>query len=105
MTIMFEAFEGPPRILRLFGTGKVIERGTPEFEKLMRGENPPGTTFNFPTPAMQPGARAIIWLDIETVGTSCGYAVPFFKFEGHRKSSPSLRSGNVVLTMVHLFCR
>ena len=65
--------------------GRVIERGTPEFDALMNGEKPEGTTYDYPTPEMKPGARAIIWLDIETVGTSCGYAVPFMKFEGHRK--------------------
>ncbi|KIP10940.1 hypothetical protein PHLGIDRAFT_64839 [Phlebiopsis gigantea 11061_1 CR5-6] len=84
MTILFEAFEGPPRILRLFGRGQIIERNTPEFDRLMSGEKPEGAEFDYPTPEMQPGARAIIWLDIEKVGTSCGYAVPFMKFEGHR---------------------
>ena len=44
-----------------------------------------GSITCFPTPELLPGARAIIWLDIERVGTSCGYAVPFFKFESHRK--------------------
>ena len=105
MTILFEAFEGPPRILRLFGRGqclsrctatnyspnparsigRVIERNTPEFDRLMSGEKPEGAEFDYPTPEMQPGARAIIWLDIEKIGTSCGYAVPFMKFEGHRE--------------------
>jgi len=33
LTIMFIALDGGPRIVRLFGTGKVIERATPEFEK------------------------------------------------------------------------
>lgn len=41
-------------------------------------------TSDFPTPALLPGARAIIWLDITRVGTSCGYSVPFMKFERHR---------------------
>lgn len=101
MTILFEAFEGPPKIVRMFGRGKsisrtappiplthislgrVIERGTPEFDQLMN-EGPGGTVYDWPTPEMQPGARAIIWLDIEKVGTSCGWAIPFMKFENHR---------------------
>lgn len=72
-------------------TGKVIERGTPEFDRLMQGEQPQPAdgALEYPTPAMQPGARAIIWLDIEKVGTSCGYAVPFMKFESHRAFCPS----------------
>jgi hypothetical protein len=27
-----------------------------------------------------PGSRAIIWLDVDRVGTSCGYSVPFFDY-------------------------
>ena len=65
--------------------GRIIERNTPEFDRLMSGERPEGAEFDYPTPEMQPGARAIVWLDIEKVGTSCGYAVPFMKFEGHRE--------------------
>ncbi|GJN94248.1 hypothetical protein Rhopal_007322-T1 [Rhodotorula paludigena] len=29
-------------------------------------------------------ARAIVWLDIERVGTSCGYSVPYYHYEGER---------------------
>ncbi|KAF7793880.1 hypothetical protein EIP86_005002 [Pleurotus ostreatoroseus] len=90
LTILFEAFEGPPRILRLFGKGRVIERGTKEFDDLMNPEytHPQADTSiqGFPTPELLPGARAIIWLDITRVGTSCGYAVPFMKFESHRNT-------------------
>jgi len=31
-----------------------------------------------------PGLRAIIWLDIEQVGTSCGFSVPEYKFVRYR---------------------
>ncbi|GJE92271.1 hypothetical protein PsYK624_084250 [Phanerochaete sordida] len=82
MTLMFEAFQGPPQIVRLFGHGRVIERGTPEFDELLDNRGPDG--YGWPTPELQPGARAIIWLDIEKVGTSCGYSVPFYEFKGHR---------------------
>ena len=40
--------------------------------------------YSWPTPEMLPGARAIIWLDVEKVGTFCGFSVPLYKFEGHR---------------------
>ncbi len=76
--------------------GKVIERGTKEFDDLMNPEctHPQADdSINcFPTPRILPGARAIIWLDIIRVGTSCGYAVPFMTFESHRASPPSSRS-------------
>lgn len=83
LVIMFEAFQGPPRILRLYGKGRVIERGTPEFDRLMSTGGP---EYGFPPPQMLPGARAIIWLDITRIGTSCGYAVPYMKFEGNRNT-------------------
>ncbi|BGP43915.1 hypothetical protein JCM10450v2_008120 [Rhodotorula kratochvilovae] len=74
LTIMFNAFTGPPRILRLFGRGRVFERDTPEFDALL----PPGDARRLP------GARAIIWLDVDRVGTSCGFSVPFYHYEGER---------------------
>ncbi|GJE94488.1 hypothetical protein PsYK624_106580 [Phanerochaete sordida] len=81
MTIVFEAFEGPPRILRLFGHGRVIERDDPEFDQLVNREL---GAYGWPTPEVMPGARAIIWLNIDKVSISRGSSVPLFKFESHR---------------------
>ncbi|KAH8924437.1 hypothetical protein BT69DRAFT_1261387 [Atractiella rhizophila] len=75
LTIMFAAFEGAPRIVRLYGKGSVFERGTPEFERYY----PAGET-------LVPGARSVILLDITKVGSSCGYSVPFFEFVKHRNT-------------------
>ncbi|EGO24455.1 hypothetical protein SERLADRAFT_467802 [Serpula lacrymans var. lacrymans S7.9] len=72
ITIMFNAFEGPPRILRIFGTGHVHEYGSLEYDELI----PPETR--------KPGSRAAIVVDVYQVTTSCGYAVPNYKFESHR---------------------
>jgi len=74
ITVMFIAFDGPPRIVRLFGKGKVLERGTPEFHALL----PEGDE------RILPGTRGIIWVDVHKVGTSCGYSVPYFSYEGER---------------------
>ncbi|KAI0735545.1 hypothetical protein C8Q76DRAFT_712734 [Earliella scabrosa] len=74
ITLMFSAFEGPPRIVRLFGTGTVHEFGTPEYEKLIPPEN------------RRPGSRAAIVVDVHKVGSSCGYAVPYYEFRGHRQA-------------------
>jgi len=74
ITIMFTAFEGPPRIVRLWGNGTVHEFGTPEYESLI----PPETR--------QPGSRAAIVVDVHKVGSSCGFAVPYYEFKGHRNS-------------------
>ena len=34
ITFMFCAFEGPPRILRLFGAGEAVHLGDPEWDEL-----------------------------------------------------------------------
>lgn len=65
-------------------SGRVFERGSPEFDKLLESSNEPDE-LDFPTPEILPGARAIIWIDITRVGTACGFSVPFMKFESHRK--------------------
>ncbi|KZV75212.1 hypothetical protein PENSPDRAFT_681178 [Peniophora sp. CONT] len=72
ITILFQAFDGGPRILRLFGKGHVHEFGTPEYEQLL----PPGKR--------QPGSRAVIVVDVHRVGTSCGWGVPFYQYVGPR---------------------
>ncbi|VDB85090.1 unnamed protein product [Peniophora sp. CBMAI 1063] len=72
ITILFQAFDGGPRILRLFGRGTVHEFGTPEYELLL----PPGKR--------QPGSRAAIVVDVHRVGTSCGWGVPFYQYVGPR---------------------
>jgi hypothetical protein len=70
----FCALSGPPRIVRLYGTGEVLVAGTAEFERLRPG---------FPD---TPGARAIIRAGIRRVGDSCGYSIPRFDFVGERDS-------------------
>ncbi|EAU86841.2 ankyrin repeat domain-containing protein 50 [Coprinopsis cinerea okayama7 len=72
ITLMLTAFEGPPRVCRLFGVGKVFEFGTPEYDRLL------------PPQKRQPGSRAVIWIDVHRVGTSCGYSIPFFEFKAPR---------------------
>lgn len=72
ITIMFCAFEGAPMILRLYGTGKVINPND---------ENWSEAVSNFPTLA---GTRQIIDIDIEMVQTSCGMSIPYFDFKEER---------------------
>jgi len=72
LTIMFCAFSGPPRILRLFGTGRPVFPGDGEWDDLAaKFEELPGT-------------RSIIVLELERINTSCGYAVPFMELVGER---------------------
>lgn len=69
---MFCAFEGAARILRLHGTGQVAELGTPAFDEAVKEFTP------------LPGARAVITANITRIADSCGWAVPFYHFEGDR---------------------
>lgn len=64
VTIMLCSFDRRPLILRLYGRGAVVARGTPRWDEL---------SPRFPAYA---GARQIIVLHIDSVQTSCGYAVP-----------------------------
>lgn len=72
IVIMFCAFSGPPKIVRLHGKGDVIYPGTPEFDGLAK---------HFPE---NPGTRAIIHVRISRVSESCGFAVPRFDHIGDR---------------------
>jgi hypothetical protein len=75
LTLMFCAFEGPPLILRLYGRGRALQRGGPEYTRVLTSH------FDGAEPL---GARQVILLDIELVQTSCGYGVPLYAFEGER---------------------
>ena len=72
LTIMFCAFDGKPRIVRLAGTGSVVAVGEPRFDDL---------AARFPR---RRGARAVVVLDVDRIADSCGYAVPLFDFVGQR---------------------
>jgi hypothetical protein len=72
MTLMFTAFEGPPMILRLYGSAKAVHRNDPQWDELIS---------LFPP---LPGARQIFDLAIDLVQTSCGFGVPLFDYAGER---------------------
>ncbi len=72
IVIMFCAFDGPPRILRLHGRARAIELNHPDFTEL--------ATHFLPDPS----ARAIIVVDVTRISTSCGYGVPLMKYESER---------------------
>lgn len=73
ITILFCAFEGPPKIVRLYGRGEAIEKGEAEFEQLRA---------HFPA---FDGARAIVRVRLTRVSDSCGYSVPLFDYAGERR--------------------
>jgi hypothetical protein len=77
LTLMFCAFEGAPLILRLYGRGRALARGSAEYAELLR------TQFNNEE---RPGSRQMIALAVESVQTSCGYGVPFFDYAAGRET-------------------
>ncbi len=74
IVVMFCAFFGPPRIVRLHGTGRAVLVGDPAFADLA-GRFPGGAGV---------GVRSIIVTEVSRVADSCGYGVPLMSFEGHR---------------------
>ena len=72
IVVMFCAFEGPPRILRLYGHGETIEPGDPDWDSLVG---------HFPT---YQGVRSVIRIRLDRIADSCGYGVPLYRFEGER---------------------
>jgi Pyridoxamine 5'-phosphate oxidase len=77
IVIMFCAFQGPPRILRLHGQGRVVAASDGEFDTLL-------ARAGFDQPATPEARRAIVVVDIERVADSCGYGVPLMSYEGRR---------------------
>jgi len=74
ITFMFCAFEGSPNIIRLYGEGRTILPGDEDWQAFVT---------HFPA---HMSARQIIVANIHRVSTSCGYAVPFFEYQGERET-------------------
>jgi hypothetical protein len=72
IVIMFCAFDGPPKIVRLHGRGEVITPGHPRFDEF---------AALFPANI---GTRAFVHATVTRVSDSCGYSVPLYDFRGYR---------------------
>ena len=77
IVVMLCAFSGPPRIVRLHGTGEVVLPGDKRFDELL-------AEGAFEDPTVPEARRAIVTVDVERISSSCGYAVPLMSFEGER---------------------
>jgi hypothetical protein len=76
ITILFCAFEGPPKIVRLHGRGEAVFPGEPAWDAL---------AARFPAALVAgPGVRSIVRVRLSRVSDSCGYGVPRMRFEGER---------------------
>lgn len=76
VTFMFCAFQGAPRILRLFGRGRTVLPGDGEWDALR------------PLFPDLPGVRQIVAAEITRVQTSCGFGVPRMEYAGDRDQLP-----------------
>lgn len=69
VTLMWCAFAGPPRIVRVHGRGEILavddERVSGLFDDI-------------------PGARAVVLVHADRVSDSCGYSVPLYTYDGER---------------------
>lgn len=72
ITVLFCAFEGSPKIIRLYGKGTVITKNSPFFDEHID---------RFPKYS---GARAVILIDVIKVSGSCGFSIPIYKFISER---------------------
>lgn len=72
IVVMFCAFEGAPKIVRLHGHGTVIDREHPDFEH-WRSE------FK-----SLEGVRSFIKIHCDRISDSCGFGVPLYELKGQR---------------------
>ena len=72
IVLMFCAFQGPPKIVRVHGRGEVLEPPEPEYLRLR------------PLFPDAPSGRAIITVVIERIADSCGFGVPLYQYERQR---------------------
>jgi hypothetical protein len=77
ITLMWCAWQGPPTVLRVHGTGEVVFRDDPRFPELLA---------HFPDiEAGNHGLRAIVVVTARTIRDACGFAVPRMAYEGDRE--------------------
>ena len=74
IVIMLCAFDGPPRILRFYGTGRAVEAHDDEYETLL------ASVPDLPT------IRNFILIDVARIRDACGYGVPLYEFKRERDS-------------------
>lgn len=76
IVIMLCAFEGPPKIYRFYGTGKV-------FSPLDKGFDDLALHFD----RSQLGTRTIVRIAVSRIADSCGFGVPLYDFRQQRTTS------------------
>jgi hypothetical protein len=77
IVVMWCAFEGPPKILRLHGRGEVVTPDDPRFDELL-------ARCAFDELGPPEARRAVILVHVARIADSCGYGVPLMSYEGDR---------------------
>jgi len=75
LTLMFAGFGAQATILRIYGRGRVLLRGSEEYDAL---------AARVPAAKIGPYTRQLIAIEVDKVQTSCGYGVPRYEFVGER---------------------
>ena len=76
IVIMFCAFEGPPKIVRLHGVGRPVQQNDEGFEELL-------ASFEI-SDEQRRAVRSVITVEVSRVGDSCGFVVPRMDYVGER---------------------
>jgi len=77
IVLMFCAFEGAPKIVRLHGRGETVEPDDPGFAALVSRFKPAAEV------------RSVIRIALDRISDSCGYGVPIYRYEGERTQLPA----------------
>jgi hypothetical protein len=72
IVVMFCAFQGPPKIVRLHGRAVLITVEHPRYAEFLELFLP------------NPGTRAFVHIRVDRVSDSCGYSVPLYQFQSQR---------------------
>jgi hypothetical protein len=76
IVIMFCAFDGPPKIVRLHGVGRPVQQGDEAFGELL-------ASFVL-ADEQRPAVRSVVTVEVTRVADSCGFVVPRMDYVGER---------------------
>lgn len=76
IVVLFAAFVGAPRIVRLHGRGRVVHEHDPDFAALF-------DAFEV-SEEQRLATRSLIDVEVTRVSTSCGFVVPEMRYVGER---------------------
>lgn len=79
IVIMFCAFAGASKIVRLHGNATVLEPSHPEFARWFELFGRDSTL----------GVRALLLVELTRISDSCGFGVPLYRYEGQREQLPA----------------